>query len=1069
MLVLIHPDGKPQTKSFSSDGYKFDTTDVEFSRLYGWEWAHVDGLDSLSKTLRHLESQNDRMIIRGQPVAGVQERQLINRKMIGVEANIRSNPCQWLCIDIDRLELPENLNDFNRSRKEIAQHAASMLPFEFQDVDFHFQFSSRMGIKSGIRIHLWFWLDRPVTDSEAKGWLQTADVPVDLSLYSPIQPHFTAAPIFDPPAADPVQMRSGLFEYGNDVAAVPVPNDLEEIFAEQEKNRNKAARSISVGHTLDHQDIIRGEDGRVVDGREYFLFLKSVDAAKELCTGKTLPNHAPSVDELAVKTWELFKAEANLDDRRWTPEDALEKARSRYEQIQGGWKPNGRDETTSLVPGVEPYFNLEALTVDEGKKQLDEHLSRFFASILAADGSSKRMALRVTMGSGKTTQAIDHLKTLCSNNPNLNVEFYAPRHDLIRELLPKLNDIDPGVQLIHVRGRGEKDEKGETPCQRYDYVQSLEKAGVSVGPNACWRSETEKCDHYDTCLYQSQFKPDPMRGGAVRFLPHAYLKQPRHQFTPDPDLIIIDEAFLSSIHEHLTLDSEDVRSLFAGTDKPKLGGLIVDFLKSGDPLLGRLSDHGVTVEWLSELDFSKDTEKLPFNARSNSAASSISGSSSTKARFADALREILIEELKLTGRAYVSRIRFDSRTNKVVLDRLKMPVIPDSAHILILDATADNQLLSHILGDIEFHRIDFQQKAIVTQVYDRTGSNNSWNDRDDKVDDLIAVLKEHASIGDRVLCVSHQKLADRLRSEVEIDNLKFEHFGSLRGSDEYKDFQTIFITGRNQPQQSDVDGLARAVWWNDEPPLVHDAAGLLGAETETNLPIEFRGYLITDPDNKAGVNVRSFSDPRIEILHQQIREAETVQAIARLRLVHAGRAKHIYLLGNLPIEMPIDYLVSWDELMPKEAEHEFLRAKNIPLTPKGWLKMRPDIATSEDKARNLNKRSGLSDPSTLVRASPIFLRISSVVVTFREIQNGQPHGHAHKHLFRMEIEAESGEPVTGLGSSNAYKSFLEKGDPDIPNSGWGAIALTDFRFVETAADIELIAEPKEIIADTEEA
>lgn len=84
-----------------------------------------------------------------------------------------------------------------------------------------------------------------------------------------------------------------------------------------------------------------------------------------------------------------------------------------------------------------------------------------------------------------------------------------------------------------------------------------------------------------------------------------------------------------------------------------------------------------------------------------------------------------------------------------------------------------------------------------------------------------------------------------------------------------------------------------------------------------------------------------------------------------------------------------------------------------------------------------------------------------MVVTFREMRNGQPYGHAHKHLFRMEIEAESGEPVTGWGSSNDYKSFLEKGDPKIPNSGWGPIALTDFRFVETAADIELIAETEE--------
>jgi hypothetical protein len=37
----------------------------------------------------------------------------------------------------------------------------------------------------------------------------------------------------------------------------------------------------------------------------------------------------------------------------------------------------------------------------------------------------------------------------------------------------------------------------------------------------------------------------------------------------------------------------------------------------------------------------------------------------------------------------------------------------------------------------------------------------------------------------------------------------------------------------------------------------------------------------------AAITVRSFSDPRIEAIQKQIREAETVQAIARLRLVWA--------------------------------------------------------------------------------------------------------------------------------------------------------------------------------------
>ena len=46
------------------------------------------------------------------------------------------------------------------------------------------QLSSSAGIKPGLRVHLWYWLDRPVSDAEAKRWLKGA--PVDLSIYQPV-------------------------------------------------------------------------------------------------------------------------------------------------------------------------------------------------------------------------------------------------------------------------------------------------------------------------------------------------------------------------------------------------------------------------------------------------------------------------------------------------------------------------------------------------------------------------------------------------------------------------------------------------------------------------------------------------------------------------------------------------------------------------------------------------------------------------------------------------------------------------------------------------------------------
>jgi hypothetical protein len=60
-------------------------------------------------------------------------------------------------------------------------------PPEFQNVSTWWQMTNSAGIKPGIRLRLWFWLDRPVTDDEAKRWLAYA--PVDQALYSPVQVH----------------------------------------------------------------------------------------------------------------------------------------------------------------------------------------------------------------------------------------------------------------------------------------------------------------------------------------------------------------------------------------------------------------------------------------------------------------------------------------------------------------------------------------------------------------------------------------------------------------------------------------------------------------------------------------------------------------------------------------------------------------------------------------------------------------------------------------------------------------------------------------------------------------
>ena len=93
--------------------------------------------------------------------------------------------------------------------------------------------------------------------------------------------------------------------------------------------------------------------------------------------------------------------------------------------------------------------------------------------------------------------------------------------------------------------------------------------------------------------------------------------------------------------------------------------------------------------------------------------------------------------------------------------------------------------------------------------------------------------------------------------------------------------------------------------------------------------------------------------------------AESIQAISKLRLIHNKHRKRVFILSNVPLEIPVDQLIKFDDLMPDRLEYEFLKAGNIPLTPLGLLKLRPDLAANNEGAKKLIQRSSLNQPERL--------------------------------------------------------------------------------------------------------
>ncbi len=55
-------------------------------------------------------------------------------------------------------------------------------------------------------------------------------------------------------------------------------------------------------------------------------------------------------------------------------------------------------------------------------------------------------------------------------------------------------------------------------------------------------------------------------------------------------------------------------------------------------------------------------------------------------------------------------------------------------------------------------------------------------------------------------------------------------------------------------------------------------------------------------------------DCRVQAVLEQRREAESLQAIDRLRLIHNTDKKYVWILCSIPLDLPVDSLVTWQGL-----------------------------------------------------------------------------------------------------------------------------------------------------------
>lgn len=193
-------------------------------KLWRASTVRVSSLADVARVLGRLEREPTCAVIRGEPlegVAGTVGRRLAFRDpRTGDPPRFASVPRRWAALDCDKVPL-SRAYDLRRPEKarEATRELRAQLPAEFRRAACVAMLTSSAGYgdPTCISARLWFWLDRPTSDEELREWARATSAPVDPALFNPIQLHYTAAPVFVAPLADPIPARIGRLD-GDPVA-----------------------------------------------------------------------------------------------------------------------------------------------------------------------------------------------------------------------------------------------------------------------------------------------------------------------------------------------------------------------------------------------------------------------------------------------------------------------------------------------------------------------------------------------------------------------------------------------------------------------------------------------------------------------------------------------------------------------------------------------------------------------------------------------------------------------------------------------------------------------------------
>ena len=323
--------------------------------------------------------------------------------------------------------------------------------------------------------------------------------------------------------------------------------------------------------------------------------------------------------------------------------------------------------------------------------------------------------------------------------------------------------------------------------------------------------------------------------------------------------------------------------------------------------------------------------------------------------------------------------------------------------VLLLDADHDPLIGNALLPVRRRTAILPELNAEVTQITDTACSKRKLlGDADNPASlaaaavrrrEIIDLARHRAAQGRRVLIGTYKPVAELLRQQLAdqpCPMIEIASFGAIRGLDEWKEFETVIVAGREQPPPAQIENMARCIFGADPEPLL-----LTGCYVQQS-----RGYLMKD-GSRTAITVWVHPDLRVQAVLEQVREHEIEQMACRLRVVHRDRPAEVLLLTNLPTALPVDRLVTWNELTPSKLEQAIVAGQGVlPRSHAELARAHPTLWATAKEVERWWARKGPHVPiesyywyvGTLSRATQI---------TYR--RPGQARGSPHQAIIPGDV------------------------------------------------------------------